>query len=154
FRPRAPRPAASSEEPMDTPSIGSPALWLAFILFVLLMLALDLGVFNRKDHVVGFREAAIWSCVWVGLSLIFNSILFWKFGHEHGIEFLTGYLIEKSLSIDNIFFFIVIFQAFAVPPMFQHRVLYWGILSALVMRAAMIFAGVAMLQRFHWLIYV
>ena len=137
-----------------TQSIGSPALWIGFILFVLLMLALDLGVFNRKDHVVGFREAAIWSCVWVGLSLIFNAILFWKFGHEHGIEFLTGYLIEKSLSIDNIFVFIVIFQAFAVPAMFQHRVLYWGILSALVMRAAMIFAGVAMLQRFHWLIYV
>jgi tellurite resistance protein TerC len=139
---------------MEPASIGSPALWIGFILFVLLMLAIDLGVFNRKDHAVGFREAAIWSGVWIGLSLIFNASLFWKFGRDHGIEFLTGYLIEKSLSIDNIFVFIVIFQAFAVPPMYQHRVLYWGILSALVMRAAMIFAGVAMLQRFHWLIYV
>ncbi|HKU36594.1 MAG TPA: TerC family protein [Polyangiales bacterium] len=139
---------------MQEASIGSPLLWGGFILFVLLMLALDLGVFNRKDHVVGFREAAIWSGVWVGLSLAFNGILFWKFGRDHGIEFLTGYLIEKSLSIDNIFVFIVIFQAFAVPAQYQHRVLYWGILSALVMRAAMIFAGVAMLQRFHWLIYV
>jgi tellurite resistance protein TerC len=139
---------------MEPASIGSPALWLGFILFVLLMLALDLGVFNRKDHVVGFREAAIWSCVWVGLSLTFNAVLFWKFGRDHGIEFLTGYLIEKSLSVDNIFVFIVIFGAFSVPAQYQHRVLYWGILSALVMRAAMIFAGVAMLARFHWLIYV
>jgi tellurite resistance protein TerC len=139
---------------METASIGNPALWGGFIAFVLLMLALDLGVFNRKDHVVGFKEAGIWSCVWISLSLTFNAILFWKFGTDHGLEFLTGYLIEKSLSIDNIFVFIVIFSSLGVPPQYQHRVLYWGILSALVMRAAMIFAGVAMLQRFHWLIYV
>ena len=139
---------------MESASIGSPTLWFGFIGFVLLMLALDLGVFNRKDHVIGFREAAAWSGVWVGLALIFNGILFWKFGRDHGIEFLTGYLIEKSLSIDNIFVFIVIFRAFAVPAEYQHRVLYWGILSALIMRAIMIFAGVAMLERFHWLIYV
>jgi tellurite resistance protein TerC len=139
-------------EPVAT--IGNPALWIGFIAFVLVMLALDLGVFNRKDHVVGFREDALWSCVWVGLSLLFNAGLFWKFGQEHGIEFLTGYLIEKSLSVDNIFVFIVIFSSLGVPAIYQHRVLYWGILSALVMRAAMIFAGVAMLQRFHWLIYV
>jgi tellurite resistance protein TerC len=136
------------------PTIGNPALWIGFIAFVLVMLALDLGVFNRKDHVVGFKEAALWSCVWVALSLVFNAGLFWYFGQEHGIEFLTGYLIEKSLSVDNIFVFIVIFSSLSVPPIYQHRVLYWGILSALVMRAAMIFAGVAMLQRFHWLIYV
>lgn len=139
---------------MESVTIGSPGLWFGFIAFVLLMLALDLGVFNRKDHVVGFKEAALWSCVWISLSLIFNAGLFWKFGTDHGLEFLTGYLIEKSLSIDNIFVFIVIFSSMKVPPIYQHRVLYWGILSALVMRAAMIFAGVAMLQRFHWLIYV
>jgi tellurite resistance protein TerC len=136
------------------PTIGNPALWIGFIAFVLVMLALDLGVFNRKDHVVGFKEAALWSCVWVTLSLLFNAGLFWQFGQEHGIEFLTGYLIEKSLSVDNIFVFIVIFSSLGIPPIYQHRVLYWGILSALVMRAAMIFAGVAMLQHFHWLIYV
>lgn len=139
---------------MEPATIGSPALWGGFIGFVLLMLALDLGVFNRKDHVVGFKEAAIWSGVWIGLSLVFNAGIFWFFGPERGLEFLTGYLIEKSLSVDNIFVFIVIFSSLGVPPIYQHRVLYWGILSALVMRAAMIFAGVAMLQRFHWLIYV
>ncbi|HET6332091.1 MAG TPA: TerC family protein [Polyangiales bacterium] len=139
---------------METATIGNPALWLGFIAFVLLMLALDLGVFNRKDHVVGFKEAALWSCAWISLSLIFNAGLFWQFGTDHGLEFLTGYLIEKSLSVDNIFVFIVIFASLRIPPIYQHRVLYWGILSALVMRAAMIFAGVAMLQRFHWLIYV
>jgi tellurite resistance protein TerC len=139
---------------MEPATIGNPALWIGFIVFVLLMLALDLGVFNRKDHVVGFKEAGLWSCAWISLSLIFNAGLFWKFGTDHGLEFLTGYLIEKSLSIDNIFVFIVIFSAYKVPPIYQHRVLYWGILSALAMRAAMIFAGVAMLERFHWLIYV
>jgi tellurite resistance protein TerC len=139
---------------MEPASIGSPALWGGFICFVLLMLALDLGVFNRKDHVVGFTEAAVWSCVWIGMSLIFNAGIFYYFGNERGLEFLTGYLIEKSLSVDNIFVFIVIFSSLGIPAIYQHRVLYWGILSALIMRAAMIFAGVAMLQRFHWLIYV
>jgi tellurite resistance protein TerC len=136
------------------PSIGSPALWAGFIAFVLFMLALDLGVFNKHDHVVHFREALGWSGMWISLALLFNAAIFWKFGEERGLEFLTGYLIEKSLSIDNIFVFIVIFSAYRVPPLYQHRVLYWGILSALVMRATMIFAGVAMITRFHWLIYV
>jgi tellurite resistance protein TerC len=139
---------------MEPATIGSPALWAGFIGFVLLMLALDLGVFNKKDHVVGFREAAIWSGVWISLALVFNAGIFWVFGQERGLEFLTGYLIEKSLSIDNIFVFIVIFAAFRIPAVYQHRVLYWGILSALVMRAIMIFAGAAMITRFHWLIYV
>jgi tellurite resistance protein TerC len=136
------------------PSIGNPALWAGFVAFVLFMLALDLGVFNKQDHVVRFREALGWSGMWISLALLFNAAIFWKFGQERGLEFLTGYLIEKSLSIDNIFVFIVIFAAYRVPPLYQHRVLYWGILSALVMRAAMIFAGVAMITRFHWLIYV
>jgi tellurite resistance protein TerC len=139
---------------MESVTIGSPGLWGGFLAFVLLMLALDLGVFNKKDHVVGFREAAVWSGVWISMALIFNAGIFWWFGQEHGLEFLTGYLIEKSLSVDNIFVFIVIFSALRVPAVYQHRVLYWGILSALVMRAAMIFAGAAMIARFHWLIYV
>ena len=139
---------------MEMQSVGSPALWAGFILFVLLMLALDLGVFHRKTHEVKFKEALTWSGVWVSLALVFNLGIWWKFGATPGMQFLTGYLIEKSLSIDNIFVFVVIFSALKIPSLYQHRVLFWGILSALVLRAAMIFAGVAMLQRFHWLIYV
>jgi tellurite resistance protein TerC len=135
-------------------SIGSPALWALFIVFVLAMLALDLGVFHRKAHAVGFKEAAIWSGVWVGLALLFNVGMWWKFGAQPATEFLTGYLIEKSLSVDNIFVFVVIFGALGIPPLYQHRVLFWGILTALVLRAAMILAGTALLARFHWLIYV
>ncbi len=135
-------------------SIGSPGLWVGFLAFVLAMLALDLGVFHRRAHVVGFREAAIWSGVWVGLAMIFNVFIWRAFGSQRGIEFLTGYLIEKSLSVDNIFVFVVIFAGLAIPAAYQHRVLFWGILSALVMRAIMIFAGSALLDRFHWLIYV
>ncbi len=118
------------------------------------MLALDLGVFHRKAHEVKFREALGWSVVWISLALLFNVGVWWKFGPEPGVQFLTGYLIEKSLSVDNIFVFVVIFSALRIPSLYQHRVLFWGILSALVLRAIMIFAGVAMLERFHWLIYV
>ncbi|HYH94853.1 TerC family protein [Hyalangium sp.] len=139
---------------MDLQTVGSPALWAGFIAFVLAMLALDLGVFHRSAHVVKFKEALTWSAVWVGLALLFNAGLWWKFGAEPGVQFLTGYLIEKSLSIDNIFVFVIVFSALRIPALYQHRVLFWGILSALVLRAGMIFTGVAMLQRFHWLIYV
>lgn len=139
---------------MELQSVGSPVLWIGFIVFVLAMLALDLGVFHRKAHEVRFKEALTWSGVWVGLALLFNVGIWWKFGAEPGVQFLTGYLIEKSLSIDNIFVFVIVFSALRIPALYQHRVLFWGILSALVLRAVMIFAGVAMLQRFHWLIYV
>jgi tellurite resistance protein TerC len=139
---------------MELQTVGSPALWAGFIAFVLAMLALDLGVFHRSAHVVRFKEALIWSGVWVGFALLFNAGIWWKFGSEPAVQFLTGYLIEKSLSIDNIFVFVIVFSSLRVPALYQHRVLYWGILSALVLRAVMIFAGVAMLQRFHWLIYV
>jgi len=135
-------------------SVGSPALWGGFVAFVLAMLALDLGVFHRKAHVVGFREALGWSVAWIGLALLFNAFVAWRFGPQLGIEFLTGYLIEKSLSVDNIFVFLVIFSGLGIPLQSQHRVLFWGILSALVLRALMIFAGAALLARFHWLIYV
>ncbi|CAM4308280.1 TerC family protein [Corallococcus sp. ZKHCc1 1396] len=129
-------------------------MWAGFIAFVIAMLALDLGVFHRKAHAVSFKEAGAWSAVWVSLALTFNAVLWWRFGSVPGMEFLTGYLIEKSLSVDNIFVFVVIFSALKIPALYQHRVLFWGILSALVLRAVMIFAGVAMLERFHWLIYV
>ena len=139
---------------MELQTVGSPALWAGFIAFVLAMLALDLGVFHRSAHTVRFKEALIWSGVWVSLSLVFNAGIWWKFGAEPAVQFLTGYLIEKSLSIDNIFVFVIVFSSLRIPALYQHRVLFWGILSALVLRAAMIFAGVAMLERFHWLIYV
>lgn len=139
---------------MGLESVGSPALWIGFIAFVLAMLAIDLGIFHRKSHVVGVREALIWSGVWISLALVFNVGVWWMFGAERGIEFLTGYLIEKSLSVDNIFVFVIIFSALGIPPLYQHRVLYWGIMSALILRAAMIFAGAALLAQFHWLIYV
>jgi tellurite resistance protein TerC len=135
-------------------SIGSPTLWLGFLLFVLAMLAVDLGVFHRKAHAVGLKEAAIWSAVWVALAAVFNVVIYAWFGTDRALEFTTGYLIEKALAVDNIFVFVVIFATFAVPAAYQHRVLYWGVLGALVMRAAFIFAGGALLQRFHFTIYV
>jgi tellurite resistance protein TerC len=139
---------------MGLESIGTPALWGGFLLFVVAMLALDLGVFHRKAHVIGYREALVWSGVWIGLSMLFNLLVWRLYGAERGLEFLTGYVIEKSLSVDNIFVFVIIFSALGIPTLYQHRVLFWGILSALALRAAMIFAGAALLSKFHWLIYV
>jgi len=135
-------------------SIGSLGLWLGFVAFVVAMLAVDLGIFHRKAHVIGVREALLWSAVWISCALLFNLGVWHWFGAERGVEFLTGYLIEKSLSIDNIFVFVVIFAAFGIPALQQHRVLFWGILSALFLRAGMIFGGTALLTRFHWLTYL
>ncbi len=129
-------------------------LWIGFNVFVLLMLALDLGVFHRKSHEVKFKEALSWSLVWIILALVFNAGIWYYFGEIKAVQFLTGYIIEKSLSVDNIFVFILIFSAFAVPAQYQHKVLFWGILGALVMRAIFIFAGVALISKFHWIIYV
>lgn len=131
-------------------------LWfyMVFNLCVLAVLALDLGVFHRKAHAVTVREAATWSAVWATLALLFNGWVYAARGSEKGLEFLTGYLIEYSLSVDNIFVFVLIFGFFAVPPAYQHRVLFWGILGALAMRAGMIAAGAALLARFHWILYV
>ena len=128
--------------------------WIGFTAFVLAMLALDLGVFHRKAHAVSIREATLWSLVWVTLAMVFNLGLYWFRGSEAAVQFFTGYLIEKSLSVDNIFVFALIFGYFAVPQDDQHRVLFWGILGALVMRAAFILAGSALLAQFHWIIYV
>jgi len=139
---------------MPIASVGSPALWVGFTIFVLALLALDLGVFHRKAHEVRFKEALAWSVVWIGLALAFNLLVYQWFGAQRALEFLTGYLIEKALSVDNIFVFIVIFSFFAVPAAYQHRVLFWGIIGALLMRAAFIAAGAALLLRFHWIVYV
>jgi tellurite resistance protein TerC len=139
---------------MPFETIGSPILWLGFIVFVLAMLAIDLGVFHRKAHEVSLKEAAVWSAVWVALAAVFNVGVYQWFGAERALEFTAGYLIEKALAVDNIFVFVIIFTAFAVPAIYQHRVLFWGVLGALVMRAVFILAGGAFLQRFHWAIYV
>ena len=129
-------------------------LWVIFNIFVLGILALDLLVLHRKAHTVSLREALAWSCVWVSLALIFCFGIYFSRGGEKALEFLTGYVIEWSLSVDNLFVFLVIFSYFAVPPIYQHRVLFWGILGALVLRAAFIATGTALLANFHWMIYV
>lgn len=118
------------------------------------MLSLDLGLFNRRAHAIRYREAWIWSGVWVTLALLFAGLVFHYQGSQRGLEFLTGYLIELSLSVDNLFVFLLIFSYFKVPSKFQHRVLFWGVLGALVMRLTMIFVGASLINRFHWIIYI
>jgi tellurite resistance protein TerC len=127
---------------------------LAFNVFVVGLLAVDLGVFHRKAHEVSGREAAIWSVVWITLGLAFGGLVWRLAGERAGLEYLTGWLIEKSLSVDNLFVFVVIFSYFQVPTRYQHRVLFWGILGALVMRGMMIGAGAYLIHHFHWIIYV
>jgi len=135
-------------------SIGAPLHWIAFLVFVLAMLALDLGVFHRHAHAVKVKEALVWSLVWVGLAACFGGLVYFLFGYERALEFATGYVIEKALSVDNLFVFVVLFGAFKVPQAAQHRVLFWGVLGALVMRALFIAAGSVLLTRFSWLIYL
>lgn len=129
-------------------------MWGGFLLFVFGMMALDLGIFHKQSHAVRTSEAAIWTGVWVTLALLFNAGIYYFMGQAAGLEFLTGYLIEYSLSVDNIFVFIVLFAYFRVDPRFRHRVLFWGILGALVFRAALIGAGSALIHTFHWVIYL
>src|ERR1017187_167292 len=132
----------------------TPWHWAGFILCVLVFLALDLGAFHRRARVVKFREAAAWSALWVALAMAFAlSMVFWR-GHEDAEAFTTGYLIELSLSLDNILVIALIFAWFRVPPEFQHRLLFWGVLGALVMRGAMIAVGVALIHQFDWVLYV
>lgn len=129
-------------------------LWVGFNVFVLLLLALDLGVFHRNAHEVSVKEAAGWSVAWVALALAFNYGVYRFMGQQAGLEFLTGYLIEKALSVDNIFVFVLVFSYFKVPAKYQHRVLFWGVIGALVMRGAMIGAGAYLIKQFHWIIYI
>jgi len=128
--------------------------WIGFHIFIFLMLALDLGVFHKHTHKVPVKEAVIWSIVWISLAMIFNLFVFFEFGKTKALEFLTGYVIEYSLSVDNIFVFILIFSYFAVKDQYQHKILFWGIIGALVMRGIFIFAGVALITRFHWIVIV
>jgi tellurite resistance protein TerC len=132
--------------------MGTPLLWFAFNLFVLIAIALDLGVFHRKAHKVGIREAARWSVVWVGLAVGFGYFVWHWYGAQRGLEYFTGYVIEKALSVDNLFVFLVIFRAFQVDERVQHRVLEWGIIGALVMRGIMIATGAALVSRFSWIL--
>jgi len=128
--------------------------WAAFVAFLILMLALDLGIFNKKQHVISVKEALITSAIWIALSLAFNAVVFYLWNHQKGLEFLTGYLLEKSLSVDNIFVFILLFNYFDVPKKYQHKVLFWGIFGALIMRAILIFIGTALIAKFSWIIIV
>ncbi|MBK8245040.1 MAG: TerC family protein [Saprospiraceae bacterium] len=131
-----------------------PIFWILFLLFMAAMLALDLGLFNKKSQDVSFKKSLLWTTVWIGLAMIFNLIVYqWK-GPDKAVEFLTGYLIELSLSVDNLFVFILIFGYFHVPTKYQHKILFWGIIGALIFRAIFIFAGVALLNQFHWMIYL
>lgn len=134
--------------------LGTPLQWGIFFALILGMLALDLGVLNRHEHRIGIREALFWSVVWTIVALLFNGWIYYRFGSRIGFEFLTGYVIERSLSFDNIFVFVVIFNYFAVPAEHQHRVLFWGILGALVSRGLFIGLGTALLSRFAWLILI
>jgi tellurite resistance protein TerC len=129
-------------------------LWTTFGVVVVLMLAIDLGVFNRKAHEIGFREALIWSIVWTVVALLFNGAVFLSVGPERGLEFFTGYVIERALSFDNLFVFVLIFSYFGVPRRFHHRALFWGVVGALVTRAIFIAAGVALIVRFEWILYL
>jgi tellurite resistance protein TerC len=128
-------------------------LWIGFNLFVLCMLILDLGIFHRRIHEVKMKEALVWTGIWIFLAMTFNAVILYFFGKEKAIEFLSGYIIEKSLSVDNIFVFSVIFSYFSVPLQFQHKVLFWGIFGALIMRVVFIFAGLELIQHFHWVFY-
>ena len=141
-------------------------VWIVFIVFVLIFLALDLGVFHKNDHVIKSKEAGIWTAIWVTIAFSFSGVIYWLFNsglidnptgltpNNAVLKYITGYLIELSLSVDNIFVIAVIFSSFKIPPLYQHRVLFWGILGAIVFRALMIFFGVALITRFEWIIYI
>lgn len=133
---------------------SSQFLWAVFGMVVFVMLAIDLGVFHRRAHRVAVKEAAIWCAVWISLALLFNAGVLWLLGRDKGLEFLAGYLIEESLSLDNIFIWVVIFSDFALPERYQHRVLFYGILGAMVFRGVFITVGVTLLHYFHWIVYI
>lgn len=132
----------------------SLAVWIGFVVFILAVLLLDLGVFHKKSHTIGFKESIIWSCIWIALAMVFSFIIFLWHGKDDMLLFLTGYVIEKSLSVDNLFVFLLIFGYFKIPNEYQHKVLFYGILGALIMRAFFIWAGIAVLEKFSWVIYI
>lgn len=130
------------------------SFWIGFVAFVLIMLVLDLFVFHKKDTIIKVKEALLWSVFWIGLAVVFNIGVYFLLGKVKALEFLTGYLIEESLSVDNLFVFIMIFGFFKIEPRYQHKILFWGIIGAIIMRAVFIFAGVALIERFAWVMYI
>lgn len=128
--------------------------WIGFHILIGTILAVDLGIVGKRTHKIELKEALTWTAVWVIVALLFNIFIFFKWGNKFALEFLTGYVIEYSLSIDNIFVFILIFSSFAIPPEYQHKVLFWGIIGALMMRAVFIFTGVALINKFHWIVLI
>jgi len=136
------------------PETISPLVYVGFLSFIGLMLALDLGVFHRKAHTPTFRESAGWTVVWSTLAICFGAMIGWNYGATAAIDYYTAWLIEQSLSIDNIFVFVIVFAALRIPSHLQHRVLFWGVLSAVVLRAGMIFGGILLIERFQWILYV
>jgi tellurite resistance protein TerC len=139
---------------MNVLGLASPAVWVGFAALVVAVLAIDLGIFNRKAHVVKPREALVWTGVWVALALGFSAFVWQNYGSTAAEEYITGYAIEKALSVDNLFVMYAVFSAFSIPALYQHRVLFWGIIGAVVMRTIMVFAGVALLTSFHWLVFI
>ncbi|MCC6953860.1 MAG: TerC family protein [Deltaproteobacteria bacterium] len=139
---------------MHIDTAGTPLQWVAFLLIIGIFLALDLGVFHRKSHAVSFREAVITSIVWITLSMLFNLYIYYQFGTEKALEFFAGYLVEKAMSVDNIFVFILVFSYFRVPREYQHRVLFFGILGAIVLRGVFILLGSVVIQNFEWVVYI
>lgn len=134
--------------------MSKAVLWVGFNVFVILMLLLDLGVFNRRAHEIKVKEAVLWTIFWIVLSLLFNAGIYFYSGYHQALLFFTAYLVEKSLSMDNIFVFLMLFTYFKVQPMYQHKVLFWGVLGALIMRAIFIFAGIALIEKFDWILYI
>lgn len=132
----------------------SDTMWIAFAVIVVVLLALDLGVFNRKNHVIGVKEALMMSAFWIGIALAFNAVIFWQMGSQSGLEYTAAYVMEKALSVDNLFVFIIIFAFFGIAPEYQHKILFYGIIGALVFRAIFIFAGVTLVEKFDWLLYI
>ncbi|ADR19300.1 TerC family protein [Calditerrivibrio nitroreducens] len=128
--------------------------WVIFSLVVIFLLVLDLGVFNKKAHVISIKEAVFTSAIWIAVAFAFNIGIYFFNGEQQAVEFLTGYIVEKALSVDNIFVMIMIFNVFQIPPQFQHKILFWGILGAIVMRGLMIFLGIALIEKFHWIFYI
>jgi tellurite resistance protein TerC len=139
---------------VSIPGLPPVFMWIGFILLIILFLVLDLGVFNKKKHALSVKEALIWSLVWFGLSMAFNLFVLKEFGSEYALQFFTGYLIEKSLSVDNLFVILLIFTSFKIDHKYQHRILFWGIIGALIMRGAMIGIGSALISRFEWILYL
>jgi tellurite resistance protein TerC len=138
----------------NPPNIGTPALWAGFLAGVLVLLAIDLRISGKQKTESGFKEALGWSIFWIALSVGFGGFVWFHYGGEQGLEFFAGYLLEKSLSVDNLFVFVLLFRSFAIPPEHQHRVLFWGVLGALVLRGSLIIAGVALVHRFHWILAI